>query len=91
MEVISSFRYAPLANTFRETFSDCMRAPRRFSSIPHACISPMLSSCVALKPPVTGNCRATSASVTLRFQYVASIDQRSLNRPISVPTSHSVG
>jgi hypothetical protein len=90
MSVISSFMYAVLANTLTEKPSRCSSVPRTFSSTPLPASSPMLTSCSSTKPPVTENCRGTSASETVRFQYVASTDQRSLKRPNSAPSSHSV-
>src|SRR5688500_2619016 len=50
----------------------------------------MLSSCVLMKPPLTGNCRATKASFTSVFQYVKFTLARSPKRPSSAPASISV-
>ncbi len=58
-------------------------------SKPWASSSPMLSSCRCVKPPVTGNCRETMASLTVRSQYVKSRLARSSKKPSSAPTSIS--
>src|SRR5947207_14422080 len=69
----------------RLTTNDLTRA-----SQPHASSSPMLESCCARKPPVTGYCRAYSASIVLRCQRVKPNDVWSSRIANSAPASISV-
>ncbi len=59
-------------------------------SRPLASIEPMLFSCVARKPPETGNCCATRRSLTCRCHEVNSMATRLSRIPASKPNSVSV-
>ena len=68
MELIFSSRYDALAKRPTETFDWLIASQSNFISRPVPSSSPILSSWVRVKPPVTGNCRAMSAFFVTRFQ-----------------------